>query len=63
MRDNMKDRSKVAEINKKRPLENFNHYVNKYKNQGFKGDELWKKIINSSARANKDVNKKYGVKQ
>ena len=61
MRDNMKDRKSVKSIEGSDPIRDFNHYVNKYKNQGFKGDELWKKIINSSARANKDVNKKYGI--
>ncbi|WP_039222419.1 hypothetical protein [Clostridium novyi] len=39
----------------------FEYYENKYLKQGYKHDSLYEKILDSSTRSNKFVNKSLGI--
>lgn len=62
-RDMMKDRKAASKLDEKHPIQGYDYYEAKYKSQGYEGESLYKKIIESGTKANEKVNKKLGVKQ
>lgn len=62
-RSMMADRKAAATLEKTDPIRPFEYYVEKYKSQGYSGEELWGKIIKSSSKANANVNAKFGIIQ
>ncbi len=61
-RDLMSDRPAAEQLARERPLEPFQYYVDKYTAQGYKGEALWQRIIQSGATPNPTVNSKFGIK-
>ena len=57
----MKDRKAAEALDKSDPIKPFEYYKKKYQDQGFKGEDLWKKIIESSQKPNANVNSKFGI--
>jgi RHS repeat-associated protein len=57
----MKDRAAAAKLDETDPIRDFEYYKNKYSQQGFEGEELWKKIIEGSSKPNAEVNQKFGI--
>jgi hypothetical protein len=60
-RDMMADRAAAEQLAKDRPLEPLQYYIDKYSKQGYQGEALWKKIIESATRPNAAVNKRFGI--
>lgn len=58
----MKDRQAAASLEITDPIQPFEFYVEKYKQRGYTGESLWKKIIEGGNKPNADVNKKFGIK-
>jgi RHS repeat-associated protein len=57
----MKNRAAAAKLDETDPIRDFDYYKDKYTKQGYEGEELWKKIIDGSAKPNAEVNKKFGI--
>jgi RHS repeat-associated protein len=62
-RDIMSDRNEAARLDKQYPLQNFNYYKNKYRSEGYSGEDLWRKIIEGAKTPNAKVNAKFGIKE
>jgi hypothetical protein len=60
-RDMMADRAAAEQLTRDRPIEPFDHYVQKYEAQGYDGQALWVRIIEGGTTPNSAVNKKFGV--
>ncbi|MBN1959658.1 MAG: hypothetical protein JW841_01820 [Deltaproteobacteria bacterium] len=60
-REMMADREVAVQLAKDKPLRPIEYYVEKYSQQGFHGEALWKRIIHGSKTPNVSINKKYGV--
>lgn len=58
----MKDRAAAAKLDETDPIRDFDYYKNKYSQEGYEGESLWKKIIEGSTKPNADVNRKFGIK-
>ena len=58
----MGDRAAATQLAKEKPLQPFEYYVQKYSEQGYKGEALWKKIIESGSTPNRVVNEQFGIK-
>ena len=58
----MKDREGAKKLDKEKPVQDFDYYVDKYGKDGYKDKKLWSKIIGSSKKTKSEVNKKYGTK-
>ncbi len=57
----MSDRSTAQALDVSDPVRDFDHYVDKYRQQGLEGEELWGKIMDSGTRPNRDVNRSLGL--
>lgn len=57
----MKDRKLAKHLNENNINMPFEYYETKYMKKGYNGKELYKKIIQSSTRANKEVNRVLGL--
>lgn len=57
----MKDRKLAKKLEINNANLPFEHYINKYLNQGYTGDYLYDKILESSTRSNSAVNKELGI--
>ena len=58
----MGDRVRARHIEVEFPNRSWDQLVKKYSNQGYSGDDLYKKIIESSQRSNADIDKMFGLK-
>ncbi len=58
-RDMMVDRAAAALLDKTRPIQAFDYYVQKYSAQGYSGEDLWDQIILAGTRPNEDISKMY----
>ena len=54
----MSDRATAKYLMIEEPNMSWNEVVQKYSDQGYKGDDLYKKIIQSSQKSRESVNKK-----
>lgn len=57
----MKDRKLAKQLEVNNANLPFEYYINKYLNQGYTGDYLYDKILESSTRSNSLVNKELGI--
>ncbi|MCD3204038.1 hypothetical protein [Clostridium botulinum] len=57
----MKDRKLAKYLDISNYNLSFEYYEDKYLKQGYKHDSLYKKILDSSTRSNKFVNKSLGI--
>ena len=62
-RNLMINRQQANLLDKTRPIQPFEYYVDKYSKQGYTGDALWEKIITGSAKPNAEVNKLFGIEK
>ncbi|WP_168123966.1 RHS repeat protein [Paenibacillus sp. HB172176] len=60
-RDLMSDRTLAQSLAKTDPNLSWEQVVQKQISKGFKGDEIWKAIIQSAQRSRKSVNDKFGL--
>jgi RHS repeat-associated protein len=60
-RDMMSDRSTAKQLDKTNPINGYEYYYKKYYNQGYRGESLYKRIMEGSTTPNKAVNKKFGL--
>lgn len=60
-RELMKDQAKRKWLDENKPLQNFDFYYNKYSKIYDNPEDIYKAIIDSSMRPNKEVNKQYGL--
>ena len=58
----MADRAEAIKLYINDPNMTWTQIVEKYKTQGFSGDDLWNKIIESSTKSRESVNDALGVK-
>jgi hypothetical protein len=58
----MADRAEAARLNAEEPNMTWEQVVKKYKAQGYTGDNLWNKIIESSQKSRASVNENLNVK-
>jgi RHS repeat-associated protein len=61
-RELMADRAEAARLNAEEPNMTWEQVVKKYKAQGYTGDNLWNKIIESSQKSRASVNENLNVK-
>jgi filamentous hemagglutinin len=61
-RELMADRKLAEKLNREEPNMTWDQVVEKYKKQDYKGDDLWKKIIESSQKSRQSVNQQLNVK-
>ena len=59
----MSDQDARVVLDKEQPVRGFKYYENKYRQQGYTGDALWKKVIEGSKKANEEVNNSYGIEK
>lgn len=57
----MRDRQAANKLDETDPIRDFEFYKKKYSDQGYKGEDLWKIIIEKGKTANAAVNQKYGI--
>lgn len=57
----MSDRKLADELNANERNMTWEEIVEKTKNKGFEGDDVYEEIINSSQRSRKSVNDKLGI--
>lgn len=62
-RELMKDQELRNKLDKERPIENFEYYYDKYSKIYGNDDDVYKAIIDSSTRPNKQVNKFLGLEE
>ncbi len=61
VREMMNDQVNRKKIDAKSPIQPFEYYYEKYSKQGFKGEDLYKEIMNKGTTPNKEVNKIFGI--
>lgn len=60
-RDLMSDQEARKRLDTDNPIKDFNYYEKKYRQQGYEGEELWRRIIEGSTTTNPDVNNRYDI--
>jgi hypothetical protein len=60
-RELMSDQKAAADLDGSNPIQGFDYYYKKYSEQGFKGEELFKRIMEGGTTPNAGVNKKFGI--
>ena len=60
-RELMADQAKRKELDRDYPIRGFDYYFSKYRKIYHSDEEVFKAIIDSSMRPNKEVNKKFGL--
>ena len=60
-RDLMSNRKKALELDKFNPIRDYDYYYNKYYEQGYRGEALYKRIMEGGATPNANVNKQLGI--
>ncbi len=59
-RDAMADCEAAAKLDKEKPIQSFEYYEKKYMAEGYEGEALWRKIVESGTeKTNKAVNELY----
>jgi len=58
----MSDRALAQSLNMSDPNFTWGQIITKYQNKGFRGDALWREIIDSSMRSNPNVNQMFGIR-
>ena len=61
-RELMSDRDKAKELDNTFPVKGFDYYKKKYYEMGYRGEELYKRIMEGGSTPNSTVNEKYGIK-
>lgn len=59
----MKNRELALELDMNKPNLPIEYYIDKYAKKGYDGDVLYEKILESSTRSNKAVNKRLGLEE
>ena len=59
-RDLMSDQGARVRLDKKYPVQSFEYYEKKYRDEGYTGEALWEKIIQGGKTTNKEVSDSYG---
>lgn len=57
----MADREAAASLDQSDPIRDAAYYINHGRNQGYNDDALWDYLIESSQRANEDINRLFGL--
>jgi len=60
-RDLMANRAAAARLEKNYPIRDFDYYVKKYSEQGYKGEALWMRIMEGGQTPNAAVSERYGI--
>lgn len=60
-RELMSDTKAAADLEKTDPIQDFDYYFKKYSDQGYEGEDLYKRIMQGGTTPNPNVNKKLGV--
>jgi RHS repeat-associated protein len=61
-REMMADKEEVKNLNENFPVEDYQYYVNKYYKEGYRGEDLFKRIILGGTTTNKKVDEKFNIK-
>lgn len=60
-RELMKNQEERKELDSNFPLQDFDFYFNKYRRDNIPKEDIYKAIIDSSMRPNKEVNRRFGL--
>ncbi|MBR1374941.1 MAG: hypothetical protein IJ566_02525, partial [Cardiobacteriaceae bacterium] len=60
-RELMADRVEAERLYREEPNRDWDYFADKYSKQGYSGDALYQKIIDSSQKSRKEVNEKLGI--